>query len=201
MLSFSSCVKDLTKLKVVYQNDFEDYQLNSIKVSGWQNGTFGDINNIKIIDYNGNKVLGRFNNNIIQLTLTNLPKHTAISVQFDLYIHDRWKNDLWKMTFDGLDYLLTGFSNDSTIQQAYPNWLNGGAALSPAYSDAFTTHLPGVCRLASSSHGTSMYKIVRTILHTDSTFQLQCSDAVHPLNDDCELSWSMDNLKITTINN
>lgn len=201
MIPFSSCVKDLTKLKVVYQNDFEDYQLKTIQVSGWLNGSFGDVPDIRIVDYNGNKVLGRFNNNIMQLTLTNLPIHTAISVQFDLYIHDKWKNDLWKMTFDGSDYLLTGFSNDSTIQQAYPNWLAGGAAPSPAFSDAFTNQLPGACRLANSSHGTSMYKMVRTILHTKNSFQFQCSDAINPFNDPCEISWSMDNLKITTINN
>jgi hypothetical protein len=201
MTSFNSCVKDVTKLKVVYQNDFETYQMDSIQVSGWFNGNFGGVSDIKIIDFNGNKVLGRFNNNLISLTLNNLPKHTAISVQFDLYLHDKWKNDLWKMTFDNSDYIITGFSNDTTIQQAYPNWLNGGGSLSPALSNAFTINLPGACRLTSSSHGSSMYKMVRTILHSSDTFQFSCSDAVHPFNDACEISWSMDNLKITTISN
>jgi len=201
MVSFSSCVKDLPKLQVVYQNDFEAYQLNTIQVYGWVNGTVQQINDIKIEDYNGNKVLGRFNNCLFQLTLNNLPIHNAISIQFDLYLHDKWKNDLWKMTFNGTDYLLTGFSNDSTIQQSYPNWLGNGSPLSPAGANAYTTNLPGACRLATSAHGTSMYKMVKTILSNGNTFQLQCSDAVHPFNDACELSWSIDNLKITTIRN
>lgn len=197
-VSFNSCVKDLPKIQVVYQNDFEAYQLNTILLYGWVNGTVQQLTDIKIEDFNGNKVLGRFNNCLFQLTLNNLPKHTAISIQFDLYLHDRWKNDLWKMTIGGSDYLLTGFSNDSTIQQSYPNWLGYGS-LSPSGANAYTTNLPGACRLATSAHGTSMYKIVRTILHNDSTFLLQCSDAIHPFNDACEISWSVDNLKITTI--
>jgi len=200
-VSFNSCVKDLTKLKVVYQNDFEDYQLKSIVVYGWINGIVQQFSDIKIEDFNGNKVLGRFNNCLFQLTLHNLPQHMAVSIQFDLYIHDNWKNDLWKMTLNGTDYLLTGFSNDSTIQQSYPNWLGNGSPLSPAGSNAFTTNLPGACRFAASPHGTSMYKMVNTIVNSDSTLQLSCSDAILPFNDTCEISWSIDNLKITTISN
>jgi hypothetical protein len=200
-LLLSSCVKDLAKLNVVYQNNFEDYQLDSIKVSGWVNGNFGPISDIKITDYNGTKVLGRFNNNRIQLILNHLPKHVALNIQFDLYLHDNWKNDLWKMTFNGSDYLLTGFSNDSSVQQSYPNWLGNGSALSPAGGNAFTTNLPGACRLATSSHGTSQYKMDRTITNSDDSFTFECSDAALPFNNDCEISWSMDNLKITTINN
>lgn len=200
-ITFNSCFKDLTKLQVVYYNNFEDYKLDSIEVSGWLNGGFGPVDNIKIVDYNGNKVLGRFNNNNIQLKLNNLPDHTAISIEFDLYLHDNWENSTWLLTFDGYNQLVTGFSNNPNIQQSYPNWKGNGSALSPAGANAFTMNLPGACSLINSTNGTSMYKMVKTVLHNKDSFQLNCSDAVIPFNDLCKISWSIDNLKITIIKN
>ncbi len=197
----TSCFKNLTKLTVVYQNDFENYDLKQIQVSGWLNGSFGPLTGINIMDYNGNKVLGRLNSSLIDLTLTELPTHTALTVEFDLYIHDNWRNDLWKTTFEGVDQILTGFSNDQNVQQAYPNWLGGGGQTFAPGTNAFTTNLPGACALINSQHGTSMYKMIRTVVHSDKTFQLQCSDAGQYFNDLCQRSWSMDNLKITLINN
>ncbi len=199
MISFTACFKNLPKTQIVYQNDFETYNLNGIVVSGWLNGMTGPVTDIRINSYNGSKVLGFLNNGKITLTLTKLPPHTAISVSFDLYIHNTWRNDLWKLEYDGVTQLLTGFSNDSTIQQSYPNWLGNGSALSPAQTDAYTIHLPGTCN--SSQYGSSMYKMVRTVLHSNPTFTLSCSDAGSNINDFCYRSWSIDNLTIYTINN
>lgn len=196
-----SCTKSLTRINTVYFNDFENFNLNTIEVSGWLNGLFGPVSDIRITDYNGNKVLGRFNNARINLKLNNLPTHQALRVEFDLYLHDKWKNDLWLMTFDGVNQILTGFSNDSMVKQSYPNWLGNGSALSSAGADAFNTQLPGACSLSSSSHGTSMYKIVRTVVHNGSTFELGSSDAGDFFNQPCLRSWSIDNLKITVIQN
>ena len=196
-----SCTKSLTRINTVYFNDFENFNLNTIEVSGWLNGLFGPVSDIRITDYNGNKVLGRFNNARINLKLNNLPTHQALRVEFDLYLHDKWKNTLWKMSFDGFDQLLTGFSNDSMVKQAYPNWLGNSMPLSPAGADAFNTNLPGLCSLISSSRGTSMYKIVRSIAHSNKIFQLACSDAGGIHNDTCTRSWSMDNLKISVLKN
>ena len=201
IVSFTSCFKNLTKVTVLYQSDFENYNMKPIEVSGWLNGNFAPVTDVKIIDFNGNKVLGRFNSNLVSLTLPDLPAHTAISVEFDLYIHDNWKNDLWKITFDGVDQLLTGFSNDPNVQQAFPNWLNAGGTNSPAGTNAENFNLPGACALASSMHGTSKYKITRTVLHSGNSFQLNCSDAGDFLNQTCQRSWSIDNLKISAISN
>lgn len=193
----TSCFKNLTKLTVIYENNFDDYNLKGIKIHDY----YGPVSDIKIQTYNGNPVLGRFNSSGIELSLTDLPQHTAMSIEFDLYIHDIWKNDLWKYSFDGADQLLTGFSNDSTIQQSYPHWLGNGSSLYPATSGAYTNNLPGACILSGNPHGTSLYKIARTFLHTNSTFDCACSDAGDYFNLPCNRSWSMDNLKITLINN
>ena len=49
-----------------------------------------------------------------------LPKHQTICIQFDLYLHDNWRNDVWRMAMDGSDKLVTGFSTDPTRWQSYP---------------------------------------------------------------------------------
>jgi len=197
LLCFTSCFKNLTQVTVIYQNNFDDYDQKGIKVFPY----LGQANPISIVKFNGNPVLGMFNNTSIEITLPGLPQHTAITVSFDLYIHDTWRNDLWKYTFDGVDYKLTGFSNDSTVQQAYPNNIGNGSALSPAMTGAQNKNLPGACALANSPHGTAMYRIEQTILHSNSTFDFQCSDAGAFLYTPCNRTWSIDNLTITMIKN
>ena len=83
---FYSCFKDLPKKQIVYQNDFEKNIMNGLKVN---NGN-GLIDSVKIVDFNGTKVAGRFNNNYVYLKLKNLPDHNALKIEFDLYIHDKW---------------------------------------------------------------------------------------------------------------
>ncbi len=200
---FVSCIKDLTVINEVYSNDFNTNKLNMIQISGWQGGWFGplDSSDLRIFNYNGNNVLGKFNNNVVLLDLVNLPNHTTIRVSLDLYLHNYWRNDLWKMTFDGEEKLLTGFSNDTTIQQSYPNWLGNRTPLSPAGKNAIEVNLPGICNRVNSKRGTSMYRLITTLSHSKDSFQLTFSDAGGNHNDTCQRSWSMDNLSINLIHN
>jgi len=198
-----ACFKSLTVTNVVYENNFNDFQLNNVTVSGWNANVtaFGPVATPRIFAYNGEAVLGPLNNNLVALTLQNLPSHQALRVEFDLYIHNVWKNDLWHMTLDGKDQWITGFSNDSTIQQSYPNWLGNGTPLSPAGKDAEDINLPGTCSFISSLRGTSRYKFVTTISHSADSFVLNCNDAGGNVNDTCQRSWSMDNLKVSVFRN
>lgn len=161
---FSSCFKNLTKTNVLYQTDFSTDSIKNIFMSGFYNNNtqFGTVP-LRIASFNGNKVLGFCNNNIVELNLAGLPSHYAIKIEFDLYIHDNWNNDLWKMNVNGNTVLLTGFSNFKNVQQSYPNWLGNGSALNPAGADAYTTQLPGACSLIHSANGSSEYKISMTI--------------------------------------
>lgn len=197
-----SCFKDLTKEKVVYQNDFE-INSDSFKVYGYSNGgtVFDLVNQTKIINFNGSKVLGSFNNNRVDFEIDSLPAHNAVRLEFDLNIHDQWRNDSWKYVIDGQNQIVTGFSNDSSVMQAYPNWINNGTNLSPAGANAYNRNLPGLCSWASKPNGTSVYKIVNTYLHSSPSFSVSMSDAVSHFLDTCTLSWSIDNFKVTIINN
>ena len=145
-------------------------------------------------------MLGVFNNTRLDLHIDSLSEHSVIKVEFDLYLHDLWRNDLWLMTFDGNHRLLTGFSNISNIEQAYPNWLNSGPTF-PAGNHAQEIYLPGVCSLEKDKRGTSKYRIVHTMLHQLPGFDLSLSDAGGGKNDTCTRSWAIDNLKVTTLKN
>ena len=205
LLMQSSCIKEVVtnvpKITEVYNNNFELYDQKKIQVQGHINGIFQLLKNISIVDYNGSKVLGNFNNSKIDLKLDSLPLHNALNIQFDLYIQDNWRNDMWKMVFDNNEVLVTGFSNNKDRQQAYPNWINAGYKLNPAGSNAFDLTLLGACRYSKIIGGTSHYKMERTIIHSDSTFKFSASDAGEFFEMTCDRSWSIDNLKISAIYN
>ena len=201
----ASCIKEVVtnvpKITEVYNNNFELYDQKGIQVQGHINGVFQLFKNINIVDYNDTKVLGDFNNSKIDLKLDSLPLHNTLNIQFDLYIHDNWRNDMWKMEFDNKEVLVTGFSNNKDCQQAYPNWINAGYALNSAGSNAFDLTLKGACRYFKIVGGTSLYRMERTIIHSDSTFKFSASDAGEFFELTCDRSWSIDNLKISAIYN
>lgn len=198
-----SCFKSLTETNIVYDNNFENYERKSLEIQGWNSTVtnFGPISDTKIRNYNGSNMLGLLNDNQVSLNLVNLPSHQALRVEFDLYIHNIWKNDLWGMSFDGAYQLLTGFSNDPSVKQSYPNWIGNGSSLAIAGTNAITTSLPGTCSYSSLPKGSSMYKIVTTVSHSNSNFELRLNDAGGVVNDSCNRSWSLDNLKVTILKN
>jgi hypothetical protein len=203
---YNSCVKNVTSKILVYENGFDQGQ-NYFQVYG----PGGQVIIPKIENYNGSNVLGRFFNNYVFLQTDNLPKHTAISVEFDLYIHDKWegntaslvsnKPDLWVMAFDDAPVLITTFSNTNNAQ-SYPDFYLANGT-SPSKANAVRTDLPGACALKGIAGGTSYYKIVKTVAHTASTFKIAFNDNLNvigtPDTQICTKSWSIDNIRISTI--
>lgn len=200
-LLIAGCTKDVTVLNIAYDHDFSNDSLGGIKVSGWNNGLFGPLSTPRLTNYYGRTVLGKLNNNIIRLELSNLPYHDILRVEVELFLHNNWKNDLWKMECDGQTRILTGFSTDSLVMQSYPNWLGNGSALSAAGANALQKGLPGVCSGNSSTFGTNAYTIVQTFKHKSNEFILQMSDASSNVNDTCNRSWSIRKLTVTTFHN
>ena len=199
---FSSCTKNLTLKYLVYHNDFESSRLDNITIYTIN----GSTPEVKIEDFNGSKVLGRFNNNTVGVYLSSLPTHNAMQIEFDLNIHDKWdgnflgttgKPDIWQMTADNVPIIITTFSNN-TNSQAYPNFYNVGN-VSPAKANSINSNLTGVCSLKGVEGGTSMYRIVQTVAHSGSNFGFTCNDALQPYNSLCTKSWSIDNLIVTAI--
>jgi hypothetical protein len=200
-LCLTGCLKNLTVKNIVYENTFSDGELSGLKVSGWNNGSFGILPEPRISIYNGNYVLGKLNNNIVRLVLNELPRHDILRIEVELYLHNGWKNDLWKMECDGETRILTGFSNDPLVKQSYPNWLGNGSPLGIAGTNAKQTGMPGICNTASTQLGSSAYTIVQTFGHTKNDFTLQLSDAGGNVNDTCNRSWSIQRLTLSVFHN
>ena len=88
---------EMVRNELVYENDFENLDLNSIDG--------GDI-----ISFNNTNVIGDFNNDGFTLFLEDVGDHDYVFISFDLYIHGSWdgnfngfsendKPDKWVMEF------------------------------------------------------------------------------------------------------
>jgi|JI6StandDraft_1071083.scaffolds.fasta_scaffold36396_3 hypothetical protein len=204
LISLASC-KGLQKETVIYKNDFEGGNLSRI-IDG------------KIEDYNGSKVIGRYSQNGFLLKLDSLPVHNMVQISFDLYIHDTWDGntvkpegpDIWIMNIDGWSAVYSTFANGlcTNCMQAFPveqpSQLNGGFVFfnNKPNSNAIKTDLPGACKLKDSKGGTSRYRILRTIEHTQSTLDIGCFAQLEDpdtANKNCNESWSVDNMMIKVI--
>lgn len=204
MISFASC-KGLQKDKIIYRNNFES-------------GDLSGIINGKIEDYNGSKVIGRYSQGGFLLKLDNLPVHNMVQISFDLYIHDTWDGNAVQP--DGPDIWIMNIGSSSTIYSTFANGLCTNCFQSfpveqptqtnrrftffnnKPNSNAIKTDLPGVCKLKDSKGGTSLYRILRTIEHTQSTLDIGCYAQLEdsdPTNINCNESWSVDNIVIKTI--
>lgn len=202
-LLFNSCAKSVNHETIVYTNDFES-------------GNLANITNGTISPFNGSKVLGNYNNGQFNLTINDLPDHDLVDISFDLYIHDNWVGaqqfennsgpDIWQMKVDNKTYINTTFNNyacaDGNIcppqsyPADYPNQSNNPR------TGASQTDLPGFCN-ANSQPGTVLYKIHKSISHSDKTLLIECLDLLKHkdvADQKCNESWSVDNIKVTAIN-
>ena len=201
LILLTSCTKDLTDVTVVYENNFNNSNPKGIVTAGWLSDfAFGIFPFNKITNYKNQRMLGVFNNTRIEIDVDKLPDHAVLKVEFELYLHDAWRNDLWILNIDGHNRLLTGFSNFDNTPQAYPNWLNSGPTF-PAGNHAQEIFLPGVCSLKDNKRGTSKYKIVHSMQHTAKTVKISMSVAGGNKIDTCARSWAIDNLKIVALKN
>lgn len=200
LLTVLSCKDKIAASNEVYNNDFQTGNLNNLS---------GGV----IEDYNGTKVLGRYNNSGFTLSLNNLPAHDLISVSFYLYIHDSWDGnsmfpdgpDIWEMYVDGDPYMSTSFSNfpcgaaELCRPQSYPN--NYPNNFNNPKTGAAVVNLPPACKL-TIPNGTSLYKITKTFAHTGGAVSIKCFDKLSQTNDPnpkCDESWSVDNFNVKAI--
>lgn len=202
LLALTSCFKGLTQKRIIFTDDFEAGDLKGITIENF----FGPITYNKILNYNGSRVLGGFNNSRITLAIDGIPEHNTVNVEFDLNIHDKWEGnkigaggipDIWVMEIDNNLVLSTTFSNTSNAQ-AYPNFYTPAGGVPPR-ANAFDINVPGFCSSKGVSNGSSSYRIAKMFPHTASVFKFSCTDALQPFNDSCLKSWSIDNLIITAI--
>ncbi len=180
----------------LYSNNF-----NTAIGSGWSFPATVPVTSTPTLkSWNGASVLGNMGAQKAILSLTGIPSHDFITVDYDLYIHDSWDGnntssgpDVFNMLVDGDTSVHTTFSNWSFTPynlQAYPNNI---PASNPYFSGAVTTNLPTACNSAVSTLSTK-YHITKTIAHSASSLTLLL-EAVG-IEVACNESWSIDNLVI-----
>jgi hypothetical protein len=154
----------------VYINDFENPEDPLLE---WSNPA------TDITPEGGRRFLGQFGSDTVELTLTDLPPHTSVTVSFDLYIIQSWDGndfdgdpDIWDMSVaDGPTLLHTTFDNqpeDPEHRQAYPDAFPGGDH--PAQTGAAEINTLGY-----TFFGDSVYQLSFTFSHSSSSLILDFS--------------------------
>lgn len=198
---FMGCIKSGYQEMIVYNSNFsagDSTHLTGARLWKWNNQT----------------IIGRYNNGGFELNLTNLPKHAALEITVVPYFHDSWDGstnvggidgpDLWQMNVDGNNLVYSTFSNSPCnalycLQQSYP--LFYGYINNPPMTNAVQT-LPRVGN-CSGIDVTSVYKIVKTISHTNSNVNIRFRDYLTQTNVPdqlCDESWSMSSIIVKVIN-
>lgn len=197
-----SCSKNLPDRIVAYSNEFETGNTKDFKIYG----AAGIEDSLKITDLNKTKIFGRFSGNAVVFSYNQLPEHNVIKIEFDLYMHDDWKGnfiapgttlpDLWQLKLDNNPLLITNFSN-GVQDQLFPNSYTPTLTNNKPFSNSWGV-FPGICSKAGQSNGTSFYKIEYITSHSG-PIELAFQDVSFSSTSLCIKSWSIDNLKLTTM--
>ena len=219
LLIINSCsYPEMTRNELIYENDFEDNNLNSIEGGG-------------ILSFNNTNVIGNFNNDGFTLFLEEVGEHDYVFISFDLYIHGTWdgnmngfsendKPDKWVMEFKpdmnlykdpDSDNFTTTFSNSPCwsnycLKQSYPE--SYPFSNNPK-TGSFKVNLPKLCTNNFFGDKTTLYKIEKgfksngnniVVRFYDELYQPNAIDKNGESQEKCDESWSLDNLTVRVIN-
>ena len=177
---------------VVYFNDF-----SAGAGTEWTNPTTSKANGESFLAA-ASHGSGRGTNS---LTLSGLPTHTKVTVEFDLYIINSWDGndgggvgpDNWRLTVDGNQNLLyTSFATHNPRTQAYPSQLPpfGNGASNP-YGTGSTER----GHLGSGGYGDWTYRLSFTFNHSASNISLNFTSLQNQAPGD--EGWGLDNVKVS----
>ena len=158
-----------------FEDDFEGGAIGE-----WSNGTTNTAHTDNFTEF-----LGNFGNETVLLILNDLPTHSEVHLQFDLYLLDSWHGDTFGCFSCGPDSFRVGFGNSLTnlMDETY----GGDQALSRCDHLGFN---PGFCDTIYENLGDGF-----SFPHTGETLILNFSAlGLQELDDE---SWGIDNVKVT----
>ena len=170
---------------VVYSNDFED---SKDPLSEWSDPST-DVSPVGARNF-----LGRFSDETVDLTLTDLPAHDTLTVSLEAFVVSLWDGndptegpDTWDVSVEGGPTLLhTTFANHPEDAQAYPDAYPGGEY--PGQTGAAEVNTLGYA-------ADSIYQIEFTIPHVDNVVVLRFSGI--GLEGVLAESWGLDNVVVS----
>ncbi|MFY0687738.1 MAG: hypothetical protein JXQ90_11265 [Cyclobacteriaceae bacterium] len=203
-LGLIGCELTLESEEIVYANDFENEDLNL-------------INGGRVLDFDGSNVIGNYNNDGFDLTLSDLPDHNHVKISFDLLIHDSWNGnqqgkggpDIWYFHLVVNDkpifrnsftttFSNTGCGSQYCLLQSYPKEY----PFSHDPKSGVSNFKPGLCLHSDEQDGTSVYRISKIFQHRKNNLLVVFGDSLVQTNSNspiCDESWSLDNLVIETL--
>jgi hypothetical protein len=190
-----------------YTNDFED------NGDGWSVGQLSSAPS-------GEGFLGEFNNETVTLTVTDLPTHTQVTVEFDLYVIRSWDGNQTQIsesfsaeeqriragavTFSpelaavriGPDFFRVQSDGVTLLDATFSNWA-GGTQNYPTENVAAQTGAAAINSLGYFFQGMPMdavYRIRLTFAHSDPTVVLDFTgSSLQSIEDE---SWGIDNVRV-----
>ena len=148
------------------------------------------------------RFLGDFSNEVVRLTLTNLPPHTNVTVAFDLMLMRSWDgtrgNDVWELNVDGSAPLLHSifqvhdtFTTQPFPHQSFPDaFLTGSNA---AFTGAAEVDTLGY--FYNSEQEDCVYRMTYSCFHTNASLQINFIGLTDsPIDNE---SWGLDNVRVT----
>ena len=208
---------EMVRNELVYENDFESSELNSIDG--------GDI-----MSFNNTNVIGDFNNDGFTLFLEDVGDHDYVFISFDLYIHGSWdgnlngfsendKPDKWVMEFKpdmqlykdpSSDHFTTTFSNSPCwpnycLRQSYPE---SYPFENNPKTGSFKTDMPKICTNSFFGDKTTLYQIEKGFKSSGNSIIVRFYDELYQPNaidkdgipqQKCDESWSMDNIRVRAV--
>jgi len=176
--------------QVIYQTDFVDPP-----------GDRWSTQQVTDAPADDNPFLGRFTNDPVTLTLTDLPDHQLLRIEFDLHIirtwdghHERYGPDYWKLTTDdGRVWVNATFANftdeyGDARQQSYPTTLPGERV--PPFSQVVRRDALGYDRSATYRVRLSLPHAADAVAFTFTGVGLQHVD---------DESWGIDDLRVSVL--
>ena len=179
---------------IVYANDFE----GSIG-SEWSQ-TIADVT-----PAGSRRFLGQFGNDAVTLSLTGLPTHSDLTLEFDLFVIRTWGGngveqnsvgpDVWRLEIIGAQTLLNTTFGHSIFTQAYPGTFPGGSF--PSNTGASEVNSLGFPHPVLGTPNDAVYHLSFTVPHLAPAVTFRFTGiGLEPLNNE---SWGVDNVRVSTV--
>lgn len=152
------------------------------------------------------RFLGRFADGTVSLSLSGLPSHTQLSLQFDLFVMSSWDGDgpepgtpdIWTASVTGGPVLVhTTFSNFPGRTQDFPGTYDDtpDGATNPPKQGALEVDTLGYPAFSDFPGGDSVYRLSFAIPHTAGsvTFNFVGGPGLTSVADE---SWGLDNVLV-----
>ncbi|KOF03980.1 hypothetical protein OB69_02955 [Roseivirga seohaensis subsp. aquiponti] len=209
IIALTSCTNGQPEETLVYSNDFEGSSLVQKE--------FGSINyayntSEKWFKFDGNTVLGRFGLGGIIIELKDLPTHDYFIVEYDFYVHDNWEGnglrgngeDVLIFNVDNTSIYFSSIINSKCIDQncdtvqSFPDVIK--SRTNPENANVTNPNLPGVCYWKGEIGGSKKFHIKELIPHSSVSSNITIGADIKDAGSDlCFKSWSVDNIKVTTV--